>query len=114
MKGPSGIVAAGFLILLEYAAALLMKDAFGNQTVYRIARLKGRIQLNQRIGPEQPGFQPLLNPLIDLPVSNVYEASDVRLVVIDQLPTNFESVHRVSLADVISRASSGGSTHTGC
>jgi hypothetical protein len=87
-----------------------MQDAFRYQAVYRIARFKGWIQLNQWIGPQKPGVQFLLNPLVDLPVANLYEASDVGRVVPDQLPPNFESVHDVSLANGISWASNGGST----
>lgn len=107
MKRPPGIIAAGSLVLAENPAAFLMEDALRHQAVHRIARLKDRIQLNQRIWPQQSGVQFLLNPLVDLPVTDLYEASDVRRVVIDQLPPNFESVHNVALANGISWASTG-------
>jgi hypothetical protein len=101
MKGPSGIIASGFLVLPENPAAFFMEDALRYQAVNRIAGLKGRIQLNQRIGPQQSGVQFLLNPSVDLVVADLYEASDVRRVVIDQLPPNFKSVHNVILANGI-------------
>ncbi|HYM13762.1 MAG TPA: hypothetical protein VEU62_23690 [Bryobacterales bacterium] len=66
--------------------------AGSDQIVDRIARLKGWIELDKGIGPQQTGFKAALHVLTDFLVTNMDEAADVLGVVGYQSAANFEEV----------------------
>src|SRR5262249_33231838 len=85
---------ASTLVLTKNAGTLWMQDPLRNQCFNPLAGLKGRIQLNQRLWPEDASVQVLLSILADPSVTNLYETINVGSVVVDDLIAEPENIHR--------------------
>src|SRR5690606_35845734 len=82
----------------EDTAALLVQRAGRHQVVQHRARGEGRVQLEQRLGPQAPATQALLHPAPDALVADADETLYVVCVVRDQPVAEVKDLHRLLLA----------------
>jgi hypothetical protein len=74
-------------------AAVGVQLAGGDQLVERVARLEGRADLQQRLGPEPTAFELGVDVRADPHVADREEAPHVAGVVIDDSTAKIEDVH---------------------
>ncbi len=70
-----------------------MERSGGDEFVNGTARLECRVQLNNRIRPEQPLFELAIDVLRDSLVTDDYEATRVVRVVVDESLSELEDVY---------------------
>lgn len=74
-------------------AAIAVKDALVNKLVDRPAGLEGRVQLQQRLGPEEAGGHLLLDAATQPLVRNSDETFGVVGIVGDDMPLQADCIH---------------------
>jgi hypothetical protein len=74
-----------------------VKRPLGHQLVDPLTGLERGVELEQRLGPEQPQAQVFLDPFGDARVADVHEAADVLGVLPDQAVADGEDVHGCAL-----------------
>src|SRR5437016_2766099 len=90
---PISTVCVSTFVLAKDTGTLWAQDSLRDQGLNQLARLEGRIQLNQRLRPEDASVQVLPSVLADPGVTNLYETLDVGSVVVDDLIAEPENIH---------------------
>jgi hypothetical protein len=70
-----------------------VKEPRLDQLVDPLPRLEGGVELDQRLGPEQPGVELVVHEHADPRIADADERPDVRAVVVDETPAELEDVH---------------------
>ena len=81
------------LLDAEDPRALRMQRPVLDELIDCPAREEGRVQLEERLGPQSPRSQRALDLAIDPRISNLDEASGVTRIVVDQSRSQIEYVH---------------------
>ena len=81
------------LLDAENLAAGFMQDAFVDQLVDGSAGLERRVELNERLGPEQSGIEFFLDLRVDPGIPDLDEAADVVGVGVDEFAPKIKDVH---------------------
>ena len=71
----------------EDLAAFRMENAFSDEIVNRCARLEGRVELDERLGPQYPCPQLLVHEGVQPGLADLDEAARVGRIVLDHLAT---------------------------
>jgi hypothetical protein len=82
----------------EDAAALRVQLASGDQLVDRLPGLEGRVQLDQRLGPQHPFVELTVDEVVKPGLVDVNEATGVAGVVVNEPAAEVEDVHGKRLA----------------
>ena len=109
-QGASAVISRVILVLPEDPGAGFVEDLGVDEVLDPCSGFKGRIKLDERLGPEDAGIEALIDVPTEILVLDVDESPDVLGVVFDEAVSELENVHRTVLSILFRMAR--GSTST--
>lgn len=88
------MVLGAILVLAENAAALCVQHALSDQVINPGAGSERRVQLDQRLGPEQTSVDGIIHPRANARVADLEETADIGVIVLNQAGAQVKDVHR--------------------
>jgi len=70
-----------------------MQDTFSDELLDRLAALERRVELDQRLRPESPALEDVLDVVAHSLIANLDEAAHIVGVLLDQLVANRKCLH---------------------